>query len=202
MKVRCILRLLTLAPSLSASCYHDPITFSLRTAEREGSPSRSLTLQARFWKGYLWTSPTSVSQKVFRSLDIFLLASKFELNLRGWAGALRDATPKLVVFPPVFIFKVTLGSSARNFFLWHWKKILVCDYDQEKSLKCTISFIRLWGLLVLYFRMLDDIGKPESLFSRPCSISLWSQWPFCFQQAFSHSSPWQDELQSQHLHND
>ena len=26
-------------PPLSASCYHDPITFSLRTAEREGSPT-------------------------------------------------------------------------------------------------------------------------------------------------------------------
>ena len=52
---------------------------------------------------------------------------------------------------------------------------------------CTISFICLWGLLVLYFRMLDDIGKP--VFSRPRSISLWSPWLFCFQRVFSHSSP-------------
>ena len=34
-------------PSLSASCYHDPITFSLRTAEREGSPT------------FLWSRPYS-----------------------------------------------------------------------------------------------------------------------------------------------
>ena len=27
------------SPSLSTSCYHDPITFSLRTAEREGTPT-------------------------------------------------------------------------------------------------------------------------------------------------------------------
>ena len=41
---------------------------------------------------------------------------------------------------------------------------------------CTIGFIHLWVLflflLVLYFRMLHDIGKPASLFSRQCSISL------------------------------
>ena len=30
-------------PPLSASCYHDPITFSLRTAEREGSPTFMVT---------------------------------------------------------------------------------------------------------------------------------------------------------------
>ena len=91
-------------------------------------------------------------------------------------------------------FFVTPRSSAR-IFMWDWKKN-ICPIGVRlwpvctRSLwNCTISFIRLWGLLVLYFRMLDDIGKPESLFSRPCSISLGSPWLFCFQRVFSHSSP-------------
>ena len=44
-------------------------------------------------------------------------------------------------------------------------------------------------LLILYFRMLDDISKTASLFSRPCSIALWSPWLFfCFPPIFLHSS--------------
>ena len=46
----------------------------------------------------------------------------------------------------------------------------------HKHRNCTIGFACHWllflFLLVLYFRMLDDIGKPASMFSRPCSVSL------------------------------
>ena len=57
------------------------------------------------------------------------------------------------------------------------------DIGEDRTYKhrnCTIGFIHLWVLflflVVLYFRMLDDVRKPESLFWRPCSISLWSPW--------------------------
>ena len=53
------------------------------------------------------------------------------------------------------------------------------DISEDRTHKhrsCTIGFSRLlvlfMFLLVLYFKMLDDIGKPASVFSRPCSISL------------------------------
>ena len=39
-----------------------------------------------------------------------------------------------------------------------------------------IDFMGLWVLflflLILYFRIVDDIGKTSSLFSRPCSTAL------------------------------
>ena len=85
------------------------------------------------------------------------------------------------------------------------EKTLVWDYDRYvreafdigedgtgKHRNCAIDFIRLWVLfmflLIPYFRMLDDIGKTSSLFSRPCSTALWSPRLFLFPTDFSHSS--------------
>ena len=36
---------------------------------------------------------------------------------------------------------------------------------------------------------LHDVGKPASLFSGPCFISLRFPWLFCFQRGFSRSCP-------------
>ena len=67
--------------------------------------------------------------------------------------------------------------------------VRLCDYDRcvrepfdigedrtRKHRNYTIEFIRLWVLFmflpILYFKMLDDIGKMASLFSRRRSIAL------------------------------
>ena len=101
-------------------------------------------------------------------------------------GICEKNTEGTTLFGGAFVFFVTPGSG----FLCEIEKN-ICPIGVRlctRSLwNCTISFIRLWGLLVLYFRMLDEIGKPESLFSRPCLFLC--EWLFCFQRAFSHSSP-------------
>lgn len=79
--------------------------------------------------------------KRFRSLDISSLPSpKFWLSLPRWAGALRQqgekgATPKLVVFPPAFIFAVRFTQSR-------------CDAICEKNTEGTALF----GELLFFFR--------------------------------------------------
>ena len=71
------------------------------------------------------------------------------------------------------------------------KPLIFCEDRTYRFRNCRIGFTCLWVLfmflLVLYFRLLHDIGKSASLFS---SISLWSLWVFLhstdFLAQFSH----------------
>ena len=95
-----------------------------------------------------------------------------------------------------------------------WFFPLVWDYDRYvreafdigedgtgKHWNCAIDFIRLWVLfmflLIPYFRMLDDIGKTSSLFSRPCSTALWSPRLFLLSTDFL-AQFWHDEMSCSH----
>ena len=95
-----------------------------------------------------------------------------------------------------------------------WLFPLVWDYDHcvreafdigedgtGKHRNCAIDFIRLWVLfmflLILYFRILDDIAKTSSLFSRPCSTSLWSARLFLLSTDFL-AQFWHDKISCSH----
>ena len=85
-------------------------------------------------------------------------------------------------------FRAVWGLSTDSFPAW-------------KHRNCAIDFIRLWVLfmflLIPYFRMLDDIGKTSSPFSRPCSTALRSPRLFLLSTDFL-AQFWHDEMSCSH----
>ena len=116
------------------------------------------------------------------------------------------------------IVQVTYGSHHCRVSYLRVEKIwffpLVWDYDRcvreafdigedgtRKHGDCTIDFMGLWVLfmflLILYFRILDDLGKTSSLFSRPCSTALWSPRLFLLSTDFL-AQFWHDKISCSH----